>query len=93
MREVTIMIDSGIMEFLKSVGAIVPTEFETDLDDALLLLADDLSHSELVANAPDQNIEYSPKRAKLPSKTSISDAGEPLSIPGELPIHRRGVEI
>jgi len=80
--------DSGIAEFLKAVGAVVPEDFDTGVDDALLLLATDLSHSELVAVPATQNLEYSHCKADLYARNSISDKGEALSIPGAMPIHR-----
>lgn len=83
--------NSGIIAFLKSVTAKVPESFETEpqieCDDVLTLLADELSHVELVNSSPSLNIEYSKNNPA--TRISVSDSGLPLTEPEEMPIHRR----
>lgn len=83
--------NSGIIAFLKAIMADIPENFETETqsecDDALALLSDEISHVELVKPPSNLNIEYSRRNPK--DRISISDSGEDIkAFPDEMPIHR-----
>ena len=80
--------NNNIIDFLQSLGANIPENFETECDEALVLLADELSHSELVAPPAELNIEY-PRKECPSTRNSISDSGEAFEDPEPMPIHRR----
>jgi len=83
------MIDN-ITAFLAELEAVLPEDFKptTAVDDMLEVIADDVSHTELVAYPANQNLEYSSKMKPV-AKASVSDDGEALSNPSDFPLHRR----
>lgn len=81
---------NNITAFLADLGAVLPEDFESAIDDVLELVADDVSHLELVAPTQNLNMSYK-KKTKPKAKASISDAGETIcdQEPTSFPIHKR----
>lgn len=80
------MSNDNISAFLQDIGAIVPDNFSTEVDEALILIATDISSPELVSKSSAQNVEYSGKFGVI---TSDSDHGEAAPTGTKFPIHKR----
>lgn len=88
------MISDNIKQFLQDLDAKVPASFDSDIDDALVMIVDCslLNTSDQVTQPAPKNIEYSRKSPR--DLQSISDS-QPLEKlePSEFPIHNREVDI
>lgn len=90
------MVSEDIRQFLQDMGAEVPAEFTSDIDDALDALANSMAYlvgddasSTIDAEASRLNVEYDRVDPKL--KVSTSEAPDELanSIADSFPIHKR----
>jgi len=86
--------NEGIIEFLKSIAAVVPEDFNTEplsdeYESAFSILADELYSSapQLYAPQPNLNVTYAKKDLK--KTLSMSDSNLSFEKPQEFPIHRR----
>ena len=92
------MASDSIQQFLQDIGAVVPAEFTTDIDDALEVLANSVAYlveEDPYASTPeDQNVNYTRVDPTLKVSSSEDIDNLPGSVAEPFPMHTsRGIKL